>query len=95
MLADRRGIGRSRRGQTPFSKQGRSRLRLVLYWATLRLLSQNAAMAYHYRRLQSRTQQPLTKMEAVGACMNKLLWYVWRTGHYREAYDPDRWQTAH
>ncbi len=86
--------GRFRRGQTPFSKQGRSRLRLVLYWATLRLLSRNAALAYHYRRLQSRPQQPLTKMEAVGACMNKLLWYVWRTGHYREAYDPDRWQTV-
>ncbi len=84
--------GRSRRGRTPFSKQGRSRLRLVLYWATLRLLSRNAAIAYHYRRLQSRAQQPLTKMEAVGACMNKLLWYVWRTGHYHEAYDPDHWR---
>lgn len=85
--------GRARRGKTPFSKQGRSRLRLVLYWATWRLLSRNAAIAYHYRRLQRRARQPLTQMEAVGACMNKLLWYVWHVGHHRERYDPDRWQT--
>jgi len=85
--------GRFQRGTTPFSKQGRARLRWVLYWATLQLLSRNAAIAYHYQRLQSRARHPLTKMEAIGACMNKLLWYVWCTGHDRNKYDPDRWQT--
>jgi len=86
--------GRARRAKTPFSKQGRSRLRLVLYWATLRLLSRNAAIGHHYQRLQQRAQRPLTKMEAVGACMNKLLWYVWHVGHVREVYDPERWRQA-
>jgi transposase len=85
--------GRSRRSRTPFSKRGRARLRLVLYWATLRLLSRNDAIAYHYQRLQTRTRQPLTKMEALGACMNKLLWYVWCIGHDRTRYDPNRWQS--
>lgn len=85
--------GRSRRSKTPFSKHGRARLRWVLYWATLHQLSRNDAIAYHYRRLQTRPRQPLTKMEALGACMNKLLWYVWCTGHDRVTYDPKLWQT--
>lgn len=84
--------GRVQRSRTPFSKHGRARLRWVVYWATLQLLSRNQAIAYHYRRLQTRPRQPLTKMEAVGACMNKLLWYVWSTGHHRVTYDPTRWQ---
>ncbi len=86
--------GRRQRSQTPFSKKGRSRLRWVLYWATLRLLNRNDAIAYSYHRLQHRTSHSLTKMEAVGACMNKLLWYVWCTGHGRNWYDPDRWRTV-
>jgi hypothetical protein len=56
-------------------------------------LSRNDAIAHHYHELQTRVQHPLTKMEALGACMNKLLWYVWCTGHGRNWYDPDRWQT--
>ena len=84
--------GRAQRTRTPFSKQGRSRLRMVLYWATLRMLSRNAAIAHHYQRLQRRSQHPLTKMQALGACMNKLLWYVWHVGHSHELYDPERWR---
>jgi transposase len=60
--------GRAQRARTPFSKQGRSRLRLVLFWATLRLLSRNSAIAHHYQRLQRREKQPLNKMQAIGAC---------------------------
>lgn len=85
--------GRYSRSRTPFSHQGRSRLRTVVYWATLRLLSRNDAIAYHYQRWQTRAVHPLTKMEAVGACMNKLLWYVWHVAHGREKYDPDHWNT--
>jgi transposase len=101
--------GRARRTRTPFSKQGRSRLRLVLFWATLSLLSRNGAIIHHYtcpdpqvlgQRLQHRSQEPLTKMQAVGACtpappqvrVNKLLWYVWHVGHAHEMYDPERWR---
>ena len=85
--------GRFQRRKTPFSKRGRSRLRWVLYWATLRMLKRNEAIHYHYQRLITRADQPLTKMEAIGACMNKLLWYVWATGHQRVCYDPERWRT--
>jgi transposase len=84
--------GRARRTRTPFSKQGRSRLRRVLFWATLRLLSRNAAIVHTYQRLQRRAQRPLTKMQALGACMNKLLWYVWHVGHAHDLYDPQRWR---
>jgi transposase len=86
--------GRYERQHTPFSKQGRGRLRFVLFWATLPLLKHNAAIAHQYHRLQTRAPHPLTKMEAIGACMNKLLWYVWHTGHAREKYDPDFWKQA-
>jgi transposase len=85
--------GRRQRSRTPFSKKGRSRLRWVLYWATLQLLNRNDAIAHYYHRLQTRAKHPLTKMEAFGACMNKLLWYVWCTGHGRNRYDPDHWQS--
>jgi transposase len=84
--------GRYERQHTPFSKQGRGRLRFVLFWATLPLLKHNAAIAHQYHRLQTRAQHPLTKMEAIGACMNKLLWYVWHTSHHQEKYDPDFWK---
>jgi transposase len=87
--------GRYERQHTPFSKQGRGRLRFVLFWATLPLLKHNAAIAHQYQRLQTRAQHPLTKMEAIGACMNKLLWYVWHTAHTQEKYDPDFWKQAH
>lgn len=86
--------GRYQRSQTPFSKQGRSRLRLTVFWATLQLISRNAAIQHHYHRLPTRPQHPLTKMEALGACMNKLLWYVWRTGRYQETYAPAHWQSV-
>ncbi len=86
--------GRYYRSQTPFSKQGRSRLRLTVFWATLQLISRNAAIQHHYQRLQTRPQHPLTKMEAIGACMNKLLWYVWRTGRHQETYDPTHWKSV-
>jgi hypothetical protein len=85
--------GRYQRGHTPFSKQGRRLLRVVLYWSTLQLLTRNDAIAYHYHRLQTRPHHPLTKMEALGACMNKVLEYVWATGHHRQFYDPDHWRT--
>ena len=84
--------GRYERQHTPFSKQGRGRLRFILFWATLPLLKHNAAIAHQYHRLQTRAQHPLTKMEAIGACMNKLLWYVWHTSHHQEKYDPDFWK---
>lgn len=85
--------GHYHRSLTPFSKQGRSRLRAALFWATLHMLRHNDAIAFHYQRLQTRKQRPLEKMEALGACMNKLLAYVWATGHNRVRYVPELWQS--
>jgi transposase len=85
--------GRKTYSPTPFSHQGRSGLRTVLYFITLRLITQNDAIAYHYQRLRTRTEHPLPKMQALGACMNKLLWYTWHVVKRREMYDPHRWQT--
>jgi transposase len=85
--------GRKTYSPTPFSHQGRSGLRTVLYFITLRLIRQNDALAYHYQRLTTRAEHPLPKMQAIGACMNKLLWYGWHVVKRRELYDPARWQT--
>jgi len=85
--------GRKTYRPTPFSHQGRSGLRTVLYFITLRLIRQNDALAYHYQRLTTRAEHPLPKMQAIGACMNKLLWYCWHVVKRREMYEPHRWQT--
>ncbi|MBI5032840.1 MAG: IS110 family transposase [Chloroflexi bacterium] len=85
--------GRKTYSPTPFSHQGRSGLRTVLYFITLRLIRQNDAVVYHYRRLTTRAEHPLPKMQAIGACMNKLLWYCWHVVKRREMYEPHRWQT--
>jgi transposase len=84
--------GRKAHSPTPFSRQGRSGLRTALFFSTLALLHHNDALHYHYRRLTTRPEHPLPKMQALGACMNKLLWYAWHVVKYREPYDPDRWR---
>lgn len=85
--------GRKTYSPTPFSHQGRSHLRTVLYFITLRLIRQNEALAYHYRRLTTRPDHPLPKMQAIGACMNKVLRYAWHVVRCRELYDPHHWQS--
>lgn len=84
--------GRKTYSLTPFSHQGRSALRTVVYFIALRLITRNDAIAYHYQRLTTRPTHPLPKMQAVGACMNKVLWYVWHVAKYRQSYDATRWQ---
>jgi transposase len=69
--------GRKTFSLTPFSHQGRSGLRTVVYFITLRLIRQNGALQHHYQRLTTRPEHPLPKMQAIGACMNKFLWYTW------------------
>jgi Transposase IS116/IS110/IS902 family len=85
--------GRKTYSRTPFSHQGRSGLRTVLYFATLHMLTHNEAIQQHYQRLTTRTPQPLPKMQAVGACMNKVLWYAWHVVTHQEFYDPQHWHT--
>jgi transposase len=84
--------GRKSYSPTPFSHQGRAGLRTVLYFTTLRLIRENEALQHHYARLTTRSVHPLPKMQAIGACMNKLLWYAWHVVKRRDYYAPDHWR---
>jgi len=69
--------GRKSRSQTPMSHKGRPGLRTALYFAVLHLLRKDDAFAREYLRLQQRGRNALTKMQAIGVLMNKLLRILW------------------
>lgn len=58
---------------TPMGKKGRPGLRWICWRAALSLLRHNPVFREAYRRWTQRVENPLTKMEALGACMHKLL----------------------
>src|SRR5215510_4529108 len=78
-------VGRGRR----MSHRGRAGLREVLYRATLSCLQHNPRIRAHYDRLIQRADRPLPKMQALGACMNKLLLYAFAVMRRREAFQLD------
>ena len=78
--------GRKSRSQTPMSHKGRPRLRTALFFAVLRLVQVDDAFAQDYQRLQQRDKNPLTKMEALGVLMNKLLRILWALMLHRTFY---------
>lgn len=80
--------GRKARSRTPMSHKGRSRLRTALYFAVLRLVQHDDNFARIYRRFQQRENNPLTKMQALGALMNKLLRVLWALMKHQTFYDP-------
>jgi transposase len=82
--------GRKNRSATPFSRKGRARLRTILYFACLRLIQVDDAFARLYQRYQQREKNPLTKMQALGVLMNKLLLVLWSLMRYKQDYDPAR-----
>lgn len=69
--------GRKTRSQTPMSRQGRPRLRTALFFAVLSLVRVDAAFAQAYQQLQARARNPLTKLQALGVLMNKLVRILW------------------
>ncbi len=80
------------RGQT-MSRRGRAGLREVMYLATISCLQHNPRIRAHYDRLIQRADRPLSKMQALGACMNKLLLYAFAVMSRREAFQLDHdWQ---
>jgi hypothetical protein len=82
-------VGRGQR----MSRRGRAGLREVLYLATLSCLQHNLRIRAHYDRLVQRADRPLPKMQALGACMNKLLLYAFAVMSRREAIQLDHhWQ---
>jgi transposase len=80
--------GKKAHSLTPMSHQGRPRLRTVVYFAVLRLVQNDEAFGRTYVHLQTRTPDPLTKMQALGVLMNKLLRILWALGKQRRFYDP-------
>ncbi len=82
--------GRRTRSRTPMSHKGRSRLREQLYWRVLVWVQHDPYFRGEYLRLQQRAEHPLTKMEAVGALMNKALHIIWALLRDHSVYDPQR-----
>jgi transposase len=83
-----RTSGKKQRSLTPMSHQGRPRLRTMLYFTCLRMVQQDDHFAQLYAHLQKRQNNPLTKMQALGVLMNKLLHILWALIHDQTFYDP-------
>ena len=83
-------------GRRPrMSRRGRAGLREVMYLATISCLQHNPRIRAHYDRLIQRADRPLTKMQAIGACLNKLLLYAFAVMSRREAFALNHdWQRA-
>jgi hypothetical protein len=78
---------------TPMTKKGRARLRRVVYQATLSCISHNPVFQADYRRLRERKRNPLPKMKAVGAMMNKLLRVIYALLKERRPFEEEyQWQ---
>lgn len=86
--------GRKTRSRTPMSHKGRPRLRTALFFAVMRLVQVDDAFAREYLRLQTREENPLVKMQALGVLMNKLLRTLWALMRNRTFYNPDFQRTA-
>ena len=74
-------------GRTPISKRGRAQLRAVVYMATLSSIRHNRRLRAHYERLTQRVTRPLPPMQAIGACMTKLLHDAFAVVHNQTAFD--------
>jgi transposase len=81
--------GRKSRSKTPMSHKGRPRLRTALFFAVMRLVQVDQAFARDYLHLQTREENPLAKMQALGVLMNKLLRILWALVRQRSFYDPE------
>jgi transposase len=81
--------GRKSRSRTPMSHQGRPGLRTALFFAVMRLVQPNEHFAGQHQRLQTRAKNPLTKNQALGVLMNKLLRLLWSLMRQRTFYQPD------
>ena len=71
------------------SRKGRGRLRRALYFAVLRLIRSDPSFSKLYKELQAREKNPLVKMEAIGALMNKLLRILWSLMRNKSFYEPN------
>ena len=86
--------GQQRRRKTPMSHKGRVRLRTDLFFATMRLLRTDEAFQSRRDKFINRQSNPLKRIEAVGALMNKLLHLIWVVYRQETMYDPHRFMAA-
>jgi transposase len=86
--------GRKTRSKTPMSHKGRPRLRTALFFAVMRLVQVDEAFTRRYLHLQTREKNPLTKMQALGVLMNKLLRILWALIKNRTFYQVGLSSTA-
>jgi transposase len=80
--------GRKTRSRTPMSRKGRPRLRTTLFFVVMRLVQVDDAFGRQYWHFQQRQKNPLTKMQALGALMNKLLRILWALVQNQTLYNP-------
>ena len=80
--------GRKTRSRTPMSRKGRPRLRTTLFFVVIRLVQVDDAFGRQYLYFQQREKNPLTKMQALGALMNKLLRILWALVRNQTLYNP-------
>jgi transposase len=80
--------GRHQHSKTPMSRKGNPYLRTSLYFSCLRLVRQDPAFKALYHQFRHRRQNALTKMQAIGALMTKLLHVFWALTKQRTFYNP-------
>ena len=80
--------GRKQRSRTPMSHQGRSRMRTLLYFTCLGMIQHDEHFKQIYCELQRRQKNALTKMQALGVLMNKLLHILWALVQNQTYYNP-------
>jgi transposase len=73
---------------TPMSKKGRRALRSVAYRAVISLVRHNEVFRAAAKRWQERSEHRLTRGEAIGATMNKLLRVIYALLTKRQTFDP-------
>jgi transposase len=86
--------GRHQHGKTPMSRKGNPYLRTSLYFSCLRLSRRDPAFKGLYHHYRHRRRHALTKMEAIGALMTKLLHVIWALINQQTFYNPARLYTG-
>lgn len=82
--------GQKRRSKTPMSRKGRPRLRSALFFACMRLVKNDPGFKQLHYQLQTRSHNPLQKMESIGVLMNKVLRVMWALMQQQTFYEPER-----
>jgi transposase len=80
--------GSKARSRTPMSHKGRPRLRTALFFAAMRLVQVDDDFARLYQHYRQRDKNPLLKMQALGAVMNKLMRILWALMRHQTLYQP-------